>query len=104
MPENMILGLAAVVAFVRRAQGLCLTFLQSRRRSGRKGASRDIGANERDASEVDEQYRRPTPLQFLLPITSESAHYPPFLWTCSRARLLSTSCLSALTFQRYDLT
>lgn len=62
MPENMTFGLGDVVVFVRYVQFFCLTLLESRRRSGRTGASRDIGATGHDASEVDasESGRRPT--------------------------------------------
>ena len=53
MPENMIFESGGVVAYVLDDQVLRWPVLQSRRRSGRASAGKDIGAAGRVASEVD---------------------------------------------------
>lgn len=66
MPENMIFESGGVVAYVLDDQVLRRPVLQSRRRSGRASAGKDIGAAGRVASEVDRRrvflrVRRETP-------------------------------------------
>ena len=67
MPENITFESVGVVAYVLVGQVLRRTLLQSRRRSGRAEARKDIGVAERVASEVDafscaSRRKRPTAL------------------------------------------